>query len=144
MSEKVIGDNSQVTMHFSLKLESGDEVDNIFGGEPATFVMGDGKLLPGFEAPMKGMKAGDHETFTIPPEQGFGIPNPVNIQKLERKHFPEDEELSAGLLMTFSDAAGNEVPGVVHSFDDDWVTVDFNHPLSGRTLLFEVHILGVE
>ena len=144
MSEKIISDNSQVTMHFALKLEGGEEVDNIFGGEPATFVMGDGNLLPGFEVPLHGLKAGDHKTFTIPPEQSFGNPNPVNIQKLERKHFPEDEELSIGLMMTFADAAGNEVPGMVRSFDDEWVTVDFNHPLSGRTLLFEVHILGVE
>lgn len=144
MSEKVIGDNSQVTMHFALKLEDGNEVDNIFGGKPATFVIGDGNLLPGFEAPLHGLKSGDHQTFTIPPGQSFGHPDPVNIQKLERKHFPESEGLSAGLIMTFADAAGNEVPGTVRSFDDDWVTVDFNHPLSGRTLLFEVHILGVE
>ena len=144
MSEKTIGDNSKVTMHFALKLEDGEEVDSIFGGEPATFVMGDGSLLPGFELPLRGLKAGDHETFTIPPEQSFGNPNPVNIQKLERRHFPENEELSVGLMMTFGDAAGNEVPGMVRSFDDAWVTVDFNHPLSGRTLLFEAHILGVE
>ena len=144
MSEKMIGEKSQVTMHFALKLEDGEEVDNIFGGDPATFVMGDGNLLAGFEAPLHGLKTGDRKTFTIPPEQSFGNPNPVNIQKLERQHFPENEELSAGLMMTFADAAGNEVPGMVRSFDDDWVTVDFNHPLSGRTLLFEVHILGVE
>ena len=144
MSEKTIGDNSQVTMHFALRLDDGNEVDNIFGGEPATFVMGDGNVLPGFEMPLRGLEAGAHQTFTIPPEQAFGNPNPVNIQKLERKYFSEDEELSVGLMMTFSDAAGNEVPGMVRSFDDDWVTVDFNHPLSGRTLLFEVHIIAVE
>lgn len=144
MSGKVIGDNSQVTLHFALKLENGEEVDNIFGAKPATFTMGDGNLLPGFEKPLLGLKAGDHKTFTIYPEQSFGNPNPVNIQKLERKHFSEEDELSVGLMMTFADAAGNETPGMIQSFDEEWVTVDFNHPLSGRTLLFEVHILGVE
>lgn len=143
MAEPRIGQNSQVTLHFALKLESGDVVDSTFDKQPATFVVGDGNLLPGFEAALFGLKAGDKRTLPIAPEQGFGQPNPQNVQVMPRSQF-EDMALSEGLLVIFNDAANTELPGVVKHFDDSHVTVDFNHPLAGKPLTFEVDILDVK
>jgi FKBP-type peptidyl-prolyl cis-trans isomerase SlpA len=138
-----IGQNTEVTLHFALRLENGDTVDSTFDKAPATFKVGDGNLLPGFEAAIFGFKAGDRRTVQILPENAFGQPNPQNVQIMPRSQF-QDMDLSEGLLVIFNDAANTELPGVVKAFDDEQVTIDFNHPLAGKTLDFEVQILEVK
>lgn len=81
--------------------------------------------------------------MAVAPENAFGQPNPQNVQVMPRSNF-EGMELSEGLLIIFNDAANTELPGVVKAFDDDQVTIDFNHPLAGKTLTFEVEILEVK
>jgi len=143
MTEQRIGQNTEVTLHFALRLENGDTVDSTFDKSPATFKVGDGSLLPGFEAALFGFKAGDKRTLEILPENAFGQPNPQNVQVIPRSQF-KDMELSEGLLVIFNDAANTELPGVGKVFDDEQVTIDFNHPLAGKTLTFEVEIKDVK
>jgi FKBP-type peptidyl-prolyl cis-trans isomerase SlpA len=143
MNEQRIGPEKQVTLHFALKLDNGDVVDSTFDKKPATFKVGDGSLLPGFEQAIYGLKAGDKRTLSVEPEQGFGQPNPQNVQIMPRNQF-EGMELSEGLLVIFNDAANAELPGIVRQFDDNQVTIDFNHPLSGKTLSFDVEIIEVQ
>ena len=137
-----IGPDREVTLHFALKLENGDVVDSTFDKQPATFKVGDGNLLPGFEAALYGFKAGDKRSLQIEPENAFGQPNPQNVQVMPRGQF-QDMELSEGLLIIFNDAANAELPGVVKAFDEQQVTIDFNHPLAGKTLSFDVEIIEV-
>ena len=143
MAEISIGPDTRVTLHFAIKLQNGDVVDSTFDKAPATFTVGDGNLLPGFEQALFGLEAGAKTSLTIPPERGFGQPNDGNLQTMTRDDF-SDMELSPGLLIIFSDAAGGEMPGVVKSFDDEQVVIDFNHPLAGRVLTFDVEILAIE
>lgn len=143
MTELRIGPDREVTLHFAIRLQSGDVVDSNFDKHPATFKVGDGNLLPGFEQALYGLKAGDRRSLPIEPEQGFGRPNPQNVQIMSRSQF-EGMELSEGLLVIFSDAASGEMPGVVKAFDDDRVTIDFNHPLAGKSLTFEVEVVEVK
>lgn len=142
MTEQRIGPDKEVTLHFALKLANGDVVDSTFDKNPATFKVGDGNLLPGFEAALYGFKAGDRRSVQIEPENAFGQPNPQNVQVMPRSQFAE-MELSEGLLVIFNDAANAELPGVVKAFDESQVTIDFNHPLSGKTLSFDVEIIEV-
>lgn len=144
MSNIIIGPGTAVTLHFTLKLDDGSVVDSTREAAPATFVVGDGNLLEGFEQLLFGMTAGDENCFEVGPEQGFGQRNPNNIQEIPRTAFSPDIELSEGLLVSFADAANQELPGMVQAFNDDIVTVDFNHPLAGRNLIFDVQILAVE
>ncbi|CAD5379875.1 putative FKBP-type 16 kDa peptidyl-prolyl cis-trans isomerase [Pseudomonas sp. OF001] len=143
MTEQRIGPERQVTLHFAIKLESGDVVDSTFDKSPAVFKVGDGNLLPGFEQALYGLKAGDKRSIAIEPEHGFGQPNPQNVQVMPRGNF-EGMELSEGLLIIFNDAANAELPGVVRQFDDAQVTIDFNHPLAGKRLTFDVEIVDVQ
>jgi FKBP-type peptidyl-prolyl cis-trans isomerase SlpA len=142
MTDIRIGPDREVTLHFALKLESGEVVDSTFDRKPATFRFGDGNLLPGFELALQGLKAGDKRSLRIEPEHGFGQPNPQNVQVMPRSQF-EGMELAEGLMVIFQDAAKGELPGVVSRFDANQVTVDFNHPLAGKVLTFEVEILDV-
>lgn len=143
MTDVRIGPDKEVTLHFALKLENGDVVDSTFEKQPATFKVGDGNLLPGFEQAIYGLKAGDKRSLEISPEQGFGQGNPQNVQVMPRSQF-QDMELSEGLLVIFNDAANAELPGVVKAFDDSQVTIDFNHPLAGKPLSFDVEIIEVK
>lgn len=143
MTDSRIGQGAEVTLHFAIKLDNGDVVDSTFDKQPATFKVGDGNLLPGFELALFGLKSGDKRSLPILPEQGFGQGNPQNIQTIPRGSFAE-MELSEGLLVIFNDAANAELPGVVKGFDDVSVTIDFNHPLAGKNLTFDVEIIDVK
>lgn len=142
-----VGPDTKVTLHFSLSLEDGSTVDSNFDGEPASFVVGDGNFLPGFEAALHGLKAGAEDVFSILPEEGFGQHNPSNVQQFSRKDFDEDFgegiALEPGLMLSFADAKQAELPGVIVEVDEDSVTVDFNHPLAGHTISFKVQVLDV-
>lgn len=138
-----ITESSQVTLHFTLKLETGEVIDSTLDKQPATFTMKDGSLLPGFEQVLVGLTAGDKKEFLIKAEHGFGQPNPQNTQMIPREHFT-GMDLAIGLVFMFKDAAGSDLPGVVKSFDDQRVEIDFNHPLAGKDILFEVEIIKVD
>ncbi|WP_250656781.1 FKBP-type peptidyl-prolyl cis-trans isomerase [Alkalimarinus coralli] len=143
MSELEVGKGTGVVLHFALKLDDGSIVDSTFEGDAAAFEFGDGNLPEGFEELLVGMKAGDKGAWDVPPEKAFGMPNPNNRQTMQRTDFPEDMELAEGLVVSFADANKSELPGVVAELSDTDVVIDFNHPLAGKTLHFEVQILSV-
>lgn len=136
-----IDSGTTVTLHFSLTLENGHIVDSNFEASPATFTVGDGNLLPGFESPLMGLVDGDERGFSILPENAFGQHNPQNVQAVERNNF-EDRELELGTMFSFQNGDG-ELPGVVVEVQDNEVMVDFNHPLAGQIILFTVKIISV-
>ncbi|WP_022963491.1 FKBP-type peptidyl-prolyl cis-trans isomerase [Halopseudomonas pelagia] len=143
MTDTRINHDTEVTLHFTLKLPNGDVIDTTTDKSPATFKVGDGSLLPGFEQSLFGLKAGDQRSFNIEPERGFGPGNPQNMQSVARDQFNE-MELEPGLLVIFRDAAGGELPGVVKTIHDTTVDVDFNHPLAGKVITFDVEIIEVK
>ena len=137
---------SQVALHFSVALENGVEIDNTRSyPEPVSLVIGDGNLLEGFEKALLGLRAGDRRTVHLPPEDAFGPWNPENIQLFDTVQFIKagDERPEVGTMMEFQDKGGGTLAGVVKAVTDDKVEVDFNHPLAGRNVVFEVEIAKV-
>ncbi len=138
----VVGPHTRVTLHFSVLLASGEEVDSTRRKKPATFIVGDGSLLPGFERAMFGLAAGADEQLPIAAADGFGELRDENLRLMPLAQFgtvaPEP-----GLVVSFA-GPGGELPGVVRSIEGDLVVVDFNHPLAGKDLIFDVSILKVE
>ena len=143
MNSVPIGPGTRVTLTFKLALPTGDVIDST-GDELATFEVGDGSLLPGFESVMYGMKAGDSAELPIAAEQGFGLPNDENVHMMKRALFEVSQDLVEGLVVSFADGEGGERPGVVNRLFDDLVEVNFNHPLAGQDLVFSVQIKQVE
>ncbi|MDA9679983.1 FKBP-type peptidyl-prolyl cis-trans isomerase [Gammaproteobacteria bacterium] len=143
MNSVPIGPGTRVTLIFKLALSTGDVIDST-GNESATFEVGDGSLLPGFESVMYGMKAGDSAELPVAADQGFGVPNDDNVHMIKRTLFEVSQDLIEGLVVSFADGEGGERPGVVNRVFDDLVEVDFNHPLAGQDLLFSVQIKQVE
>lgn len=140
-----IGPDCEVVMHFDLKLEDGSAADSTrVNNKPAKLVIGDGSLTPNFESCLMGLKAGDKKAFTLPADDAFGMPNPDNIHHMERSRFASDMSLEEGMIMAFAQPDGSEIPGIIRSVAGDSVTVDFNHPLAGQTVIFDVEIIDVK
>jgi FKBP-type peptidyl-prolyl cis-trans isomerase 2 len=137
---------SRVTMHFALRLVQDDFlVDTTDGGEPMTFVVGDGDWLPAMEEKLLGLKPGDVRRFDIPADDAYG-PAEIdedNLQNFPISDFPADMELAPGQVIGFTTPDGEEVPGTIMGMTDEIVTVNFSHPLAGHDLVFEVEILEV-
>ena len=138
-----ISHGARVTMHFSLNLESGEIVDSTFEKAPATFTMGDGRLPSGIEQFLLGLTRGEQARFQILPEHAFGQYNQQNVHVMYKEQFDKNLSLEIGTVVYFSDKKTGELPGIIKGFSDDMVTVDFNHPLAGLSLLLDVDILDV-
>ena len=139
-----IGPGSEVLMHFTLSLADGTVADSTVEGEPLRFVMGDGSLIEGLELVLYGLKQGDRQCLSIEPRDAFGFPEEENIHTMPRSEFPEDIQLEVGQIIGFSTPSGEEVPGAIKKIKDEEVVVDFNHPLAGHEIIFDVEILEVK
>lgn len=144
MADFKVGPGMRVRLHFALSLPSGETVDSNFDAEAAELEFGDGNLPESFEQLLVGMAAGERRSFTISPEQGFGQRNPNNLQEFKREDFASDVDLEPGLVISFADARKSELPGIIDQVEGDRVVVDFNHPLAGTDLTFDVHIVEVQ
>lgn len=143
-----IVEGSRVTLHFSLALATGDLVDSNFAGKPATFHVGDGSLLPGFEEKLVGLASGDECDVVLDPEQAFGEINPRNVHSFPAAKFKsliEDpmNPAEVGTIVSFQDPGGGDLPGVVTKLNSATITVDFNHPLAGKSITFRAKIISV-
>ena len=134
---------SRVTLHFSLALEDGTEAVSTFGEDPLEFTMGDGTLRPGMELALYGLKSGDRQTLTLEPEQAYGYHDEEKIHDIDREQFPNGISLEAGQIIGFTMPNGDETAGMIIELDENEVVVDFNHPLAGKEVVFEVEVLEV-
>jgi FKBP-type peptidyl-prolyl cis-trans isomerase SlpA len=144
MSSRLIQPGAKVCMHFRICLEDGTEAESSFSGEPQTFTMGDGSLIPGLERALYGLHEQDQQTLRLPPREAFGARDASAIQQMPRGGFPADMVLEPGVIVGFSTPSGDEVPGIVLAVDEQQVKVDFNHPLAGHEIQFEVEIISVD
>ena len=141
---KQIQNNSEVLIHYSITLADNSAVDSTkVDNKPQKFVLGDGSLTPAFEAVLLGLSESQTSKFTLPPEATFGISNPDNIHHLERSKFDAEISVEIGTIVTFAQPDGNELPGIIREVIGESVVVDFNHPLAGQTLTFDIEIVEI-
>ncbi len=133
----------QVTFNYTLTDDTGQVIDSSDGGQPFAYVHGRSEIVPGLEQQMEGLKAGDRRKLTVPPEQGYGVVNEEAIMEVPRDRLPA-EGVEVGSRLQGTAANGQPVFPVVKAIGEEMVTLDFNHPLAGRTLHFDVEILTVE
>ncbi len=139
-----ITQDSHVTLHYRISLEDGTELESSFGDEPLEFTMGEDLLTEGMEMSLINLKQGDKQNITLTPEQTYGDRDPENIHDLSSSDFPSDMKPEKGQVIAFDTPAGDDINGVVLEVKEDYVSVDFNHPLAGNNLVFEVEILKVK
>ena len=147
-SSVVVVAGAQVTLHFSLALTDGNLIDSNYEREPATFRLGDGNMLPGFEAVLMGLGEADEIERLLPAVEAFGESNPKNRQVFPREkfeHILEDDLIPTeiGSVVSFKDPGGFDLPGVIEVIGDQSITVNFNHPLAGKDIVFKAKILSI-
>ncbi|KXI21816.1 FKBP-type peptidyl-prolyl cis-trans isomerase [Photobacterium sanguinicancri] len=141
----VIKENSEVLMHFSIKLSDGSVADSTQAmGKPAKFRMGDGSLTDNFEKCLLGLQQGQTNSFELAPEDAFGQSDPDNIHHIELSKFGADVPAEVGTIVAFAGPDGQDIPGVITQIVGDSVTVDFNHPLAGQRVTFDVEVVTIE
>jgi len=144
MSESVQRD-SAVLVHFTLKLEDGSTAESTrANGKPALFRLGDGSLSAALEQALLGLEAGETKQFTLAPEEAFGSVSPDLIQYFSRRDFIDAGEPEVGAIMLFTGMGGSEMPGVIREVSGDSITVDFNHPLAGHRIQFDIEVLEID
>ncbi|HTN66793.1 MAG TPA: peptidylprolyl isomerase [Burkholderiaceae bacterium] len=143
----VVTEDSYLTLHYRLASADGQDLVSTFGSNPATLQFGQGQLAPFLEACLIGLPEGAHQIFELSPAQAFGPRNPDLVQRVTRatlaRHSDRDEEYKIGDLVEFEAPNGDQFAGVLREIDADSALFDFNHPLAGKTVKFEVRIIGI-
>ncbi len=135
----------KVKVEYTGKFDNGEVFDSSKEhGRPLEFQVGARMVIPGFEKAVLGMKEGDSKEITIKPEEGYGQRNDKLVQKIPRDQLPKDREPKKGMGLMMTTPQGMQVPVTITEVTDTDVTLDLNHPLAGKTLHFEIKILGVE
>lgn len=140
---KSVSSGRVVTMHYKLTLDDGQVVDSSEGGEPMSYLHGAGEIVPGLESALEGRQVGDDLRVSVTPEKGYGHREPAAVQTVQRSVFPPEAKLEVGITFQAMDQDQNPLLGTITKIAGDEVTVDFNHPLAGMTLHFEVQLAGV-
>jgi peptidylprolyl isomerase len=130
-----------VRVHYRGTLADGTEFDSSEGREPLEFTLGAGVVIPGFEAAVVGLEPGEKRTVTLPPEDAYGPKNETLIQRVDADAFSEDPYVGGHVDLIAPD--GGRLPGEITAVDEQGVVLDFNHPLAGETLTFEVELVQI-
>ena len=136
MSETV-QDNMVVTLDYILTVDE-EIMESTDDGEPIEFIQGIGQIIPGLESALYGMKLGEKKTVVIEPENAYGDYDPESLEIAKKEEFSEEIPLDVGTFMDLSDDEGEVLSAQIIEKDEDTVTLDFNHPLAGKTLTFEI------
>ncbi|MCI3205123.1 MULTISPECIES: peptidylprolyl isomerase [Pandoraea] len=143
----VVQDDSYLTLHYRIGAPDGADIVNTFEGTPATLQLGGGQMAPTLEQAMLGMAVGERRRIELAPEQAFGPRNPELLQRVSMKTLQENsnfgEEYSVGDLVEFNAPSGGRYAGILRELGDGWALFDFNHPLAGQPIVFEVQIIGI-
>ena len=140
--------DSHVTLHYRLALlDTGATVFDTFEGKPATIQMGTGQLAPSLEQHLVGLEEGAQARFELPAGAAFGERNPDMVQRISRamleRHGEPGEDYQPGDLVEFPAPGGGRYTGVLKSIDAQGAVFDFNHPLAGQPVAFDVRIIGI-
>jgi FKBP-type peptidyl-prolyl cis-trans isomerase SlpA len=132
-----------ITLHY--RVANGDDVELVstFDSVPATLQLGSGELAPPLEDCLIGVGVGERHVFLLDAGQAFGSHNPQMRQRVARNDLPPEASPELHGLMEFVAPSGDRFTGIVRELDDIALLVDFNHPLAGRPVRFEVQVIGI-
>ncbi len=143
MSEGMkVEDGQVVSMEYALHVD-GEVVDTSDGREPLEFIQGTGNIIPGLERELYGMVIGDSKKVSVTAADAYGEVDPDAYADVPRSEFPEEIPVEKGVEIQVRDESNNPLFARIDSFDNESVKLDFNHPLAGKTLNFDVKIVGL-
>jgi len=132
-----------VHVRYTGRFDDGTVFDTSEGHDPLEFVLGGGRVIPGFEKAVEGLSVGEQVTTEIPPEEAYGPRNDALVMEVGRDQFPEDASPAVGQQFQMSTTDGRQAVVTVTSVSDEKVEIDANHPLAGRALSFELELVKI-
>ncbi len=139
MSEAIKAGDT-IAVNYTGRFEDDTVFDSSEGKQPLRFTVGSGQLIKGFDKAVVGMKKGEKKTITLAPEEAYGPRQEGMIIDIPRAQIPADMKLEVGMRLHLRDPNGNPVPAVVAEITDEVVKMDANHPMAGKTLIFDIEI----
>ncbi|MFQ5804266.1 MAG: peptidylprolyl isomerase [Candidatus Methylomirabilales bacterium] len=141
--EMTVSSGKAVSIEYTLRLEDKAVMDTNVGAEPLTYIHGSQQIVAGLEKALEGMKIGEGKQVTVTPEEGYGVVHQEAFREVNKEQIPQDA-LKVGAQLQGRDASGRIVHARVAEIKDQTVVLDFNHPLAGKTLYFEVKVLDIQ
>ena len=141
MAQAQVGD--MVKVHYTGRLADGTTFDTSMEREPLEFTLGEGELIPGFEQAVLGMVVGESKTTSIPTDQAYGPHHAERVIDLERHHLPPDLQPELGQRLQMTRPDGTQITVVVTTITETQVTLDANHPLAGKDLIFDITLVEI-
>ena len=138
-----VSKGKEVSLEYTLRLENKEVVDSNVGKQPLLFTQGSQQIIPGLERELEGLVEGDTKVVTVAPEDGYGKVDPKAFQEVEKEKIPADAQ-KVGAQLQGKDASGRVFRTTVKEIKEKTIVLDFNHPLAGKTLVFDVKVLGVK
>lgn len=138
-----IAKDSVVSIDYRLHLGDGKIIDESEPGDPLVYLHGYEEIVPGLEKALEGKKAGESLKVVVEPKDGYGEYDPDGVEEVPREDFPPDMELEAGGIVSATDEDGDDVEFLVKEVRPKTVVIDFNDPMAGKTLHFEVTVREV-
>ena len=135
--------DDKVKVHYTGKLPTGEVFDSSEGKDPLEITLGSGQVIPGFDKGIMGMKVGEERKIDIPCAEAYGEAKEELIQEIEKKQLPPEIKPEVGMQLVSRTREGREIPLVVTEVTDSSITVDANHPLAGKDLVFEVKLVEI-
>lgn len=135
--------NKVVTFSYTLKDDEGNILDAASNAAPFSFLSGNGQILPKLEEAITGMLLGTKKSIKISAADAYGEYNEKAVQQVDRANFPDDAELLPGMQFIANSPDGHHMPFIISEVNDNNVTIDFNHPLAGKNLEFDVELLDI-
>jgi len=132
-----------VKVHYTGRFDDGQVFDSSSGREPLQFTIGQGQIIPGFEAAVVGMVPGQTKTEKIPSDQAYGNHDENMVAEIERKFVPEGLNPEIGQELEMEHPNGETIPVIVTNVNESHVTIDANHPLAGKDLTFDIELLEI-
>ncbi len=133
----------KIKVHYKGTLTDGTVFDSSEGREPLEFTVGSGMVIPGFDEGVVDMEVGDKKRIEIPVDQAYGESRPENIIKFPKSNVPDDMEVEVGMQIHLNSQNGQPIPVVVTEVEEETVTLDGNHPLAGKDLVFDLELVSV-
>lgn len=135
--------NKVVTFSYTLKDDEGNILDAASSGAPFSFLSGNGQILPKLEEAFHGMLLGTKKNVKINAADAYGDYNEKAVQQVDRNNFPEDADLQPGMQFIANSPEGHQMPFIISEVSENNITIDFNHPLAGKNLEFDVELLNI-
>ncbi len=134
---------AKVKVHYTLKINEGEVVDSSAGAPPLEFTLGDGRMIPGFEAGVIGMSAGEKKTINIPADMAYGVRNEKMVFEFPRDRCPEGFDPQLGQQIQLNRPDGKSFVATVTGVTESGYAMDANHPLAGKDLVFDLEIVEI-